>query len=151
MNMDIGAASTAIGLINSTVQTAKTAIELAKHTKDADLRQSVSEVLDQILDLKAKVLELDDENRSLKQQIALRAGIERRGEFGYWFKHGESDPLCPKCYEETGKQIFLPPSEPWSGRVRRDCRVCHHTYWEKPMGQATVTVARTYDPYRGFL
>ena len=130
----MSAASTALGLINSTVQTAKTAIELAKHSKDHDLKNSVSAILDQILDLKAKILELDEENRSLHQRIATHADVERKGDFGYWFKRGETDPLCPKCYEGSGKITYLPKPETWSGGVRRDCRICGDTTWEVPMG-----------------
>jgi len=148
IRMDISVASTAIGLINSTVQTAKTAIELAKHTKDSDLRNSVSEVLDHILDLKAKVLELDEENRWLKQQISARAELERRGEFGYWFKRGETDPLCPRCYEGSGKLVYLPKAETWSGGIRRDCRICGDITWEVPMGHRRGQIQPTgYNPY----
>jgi hypothetical protein len=146
--MDINVASTAIGLINSTVQTAKTAIELAKHSKDSDLRNSVSEVLNHILDLKAKVLELDEENRSLKQQMSARSELERRSEFGYWFKHGETDPLCPKCYEGSGKLVYLPKAETWSGGIRRDCRICGDITWEVPMGHRRGQIQPTeYNPY----
>jgi hypothetical protein len=130
--MDISTASTALGLINSTVQTAKTAIELAKHSKDSDLKNSVSAVLDQILDLKAKILELDEENRSLHHQLATRTKVMRGVDFGYWFKPGETDPLCPKCYEGGGKLVYLSKPRTLNGGVRRDCRICGDTTWEVP-------------------
>lgn len=146
--MDLNTASTTISLINSTVQTAKTAIELAKHTKDSNLRTSVSEILDQILDLKAKVLDLDEENRSLKQQLSAQAQLERRVEFGYWFKPGETDPLCPKCYEGSGKLVYLPKAEPSSEGISRECRVCGDITWEKTSDYRKSQMRPTgYDPY----
>ena len=134
-NMDIhpSVATAALSLINSTVQTAKTAVELAKNSKNSSLKETVGEVLDGILDLKIKVIELEEENRELKLKLSNKEALERKGEFGYWFKVGEDAPLCPKCYEGDGKLVYLPKPEPWSGGIRRDCRVCRYTTWEQPM------------------
>jgi hypothetical protein len=133
MDIHPSVASAALSLINSTVQTAKTAVELAKNSKDSSLKESVGEVLNGILDLKIKVLDLEGENRELKLKLSNQEALERKGEFGYWFKNGETDPLCPKCYEGDGKLVYLRKPEPWSGGIRRDCRVCGSTTWEQPM------------------
>jgi hypothetical protein len=72
-------ASTALTLVNSTVQSLKTAIELAKTSKDSDLKQTISEVFNGVLDLKSKVLDLEEENRTLRIAIAEKAAIKRSG------------------------------------------------------------------------
>ncbi|HUZ97674.1 MAG TPA: hypothetical protein VMU57_22445 [Edaphobacter sp.] len=126
-------ASTALTLVNSTVQSLKTAIELAKTSKDSDLKQTISEVFNGVLDLKSKVLDLEEENRTLRIAIAEKAAIKRSAVFGYYFKDDENSPLCPKCYESDAKLAYLSNAEPWSGGIRRDCRICNRTYWEKPV------------------
>jgi hypothetical protein len=133
MEINPSVATAALSLINSTVQTAKTAVELAKKSKDSSLKETVGEVLNGILDLKIKVLDLEEENRELKHRLSKQDELERKGEFGYWFKKGQTDPLCPKCYEGDGKEIYLPKSEPWSGGMRRICKVCRSITWEQPM------------------
>lgn len=148
MTIDPSSASSLLGLLNSTVQTAKTAVELAKSAKDSTLKSTVSEVLDGILNLKITVLDLDEENRKLKLQLEARQEVERKGPFGYWFKKDQTDPLCPKCYEGENKIVYLEPSQPWSGGIRRDCRVCNDTTWEVPIG--TNSARRSvvsYNPY----
>jgi hypothetical protein len=115
------------------VQSIKTAIELAKTSKDSDLKQTISEVFDGILDLKSKVLDLEEENRKLRITIAEKASIKRSDVFGYYFKEDEISPLCPKCYESDAKLAYLSNAGPWNDGIRRDCRICNETYWEKPM------------------
>ena len=88
--------------------------------------------MDSVLELKAKIIELDEENRNLQRRLELKDKITRSGEFGYWFKEGEEDPLCPKCYEGSGKVIYLTSCKPWGNGTRRDCRECSRTYMEKP-------------------
>jgi hypothetical protein len=46
-----------------------------------------------------KVYELAEENRSLRELLDQKASIKRDPQFGYWFKEGETEPLCLKCYE----------------------------------------------------
>ena len=135
-------ATAALSLINSTVQTAKTAVELAKNSKDSSLKEAVGEVLDGILDLKIKILDLEEENRELKHKLNKQEVLERKGEFGYWFKSGEDDPLCPKCYEGNGKLVYLPKSEPWNGGIKRECRVCGYTTLEQPMDLSPEPIHR---------
>jgi hypothetical protein len=142
----LSTAATALGLANSAVSAVKSAYELTKKTSDMELKHQMSAVMDTVLDLKAKIIELDEENRTLREQLEQKDRVVRTGEFGYWFKEGEKDPLCPKCYEESGKTIYLTASEPWSGGVRRDCRVCNCTYWEQPIRVQTGSI-RPHNPW----
>jgi hypothetical protein len=127
-------------LVGGLIASAKSSLDLAKASSNHELKASISDLYDSLLDVKARVLELDEENRALKQRLGQAASVKRDETFGYWFKDGETSPLCPKCYEESGKTIYLPPSEPWSGGIRRDCRVCDSTYWEKPMNLSSGSI-----------
>ena len=133
MSIDPHTAATAIGLVNSAFSSVKTAFDLAKKTTDLDLKHEVSKAFDNVLELKATVYELAEENRTLREKLNEKASVKRNPEFGYYFADGDSDPLCPKCYEVSGKLIHLPPSRPWNRGVRRDCVECKLVTWEKPM------------------
>jgi hypothetical protein len=131
--IDPHSAATAVGLANSAFSSVKTALDLAKKTSDRDLKSEIGSALDNVLELKVKVYELAEENRSLREQLNLKAKITRTSQFGYYFAEGDADPFCPKCYEANGKLIHLPASKPWSGGIRRDCVECRQTFWEKSM------------------
>jgi hypothetical protein len=129
-------AAAAVGLANSALSAVKSALELGKKTTDLSLKHELSNAVDSVLDLKVKVHELADENRDLRALLQQKEKITRTGEHGFWFREGETDPLCPKCYEDAGKTIYLTPAVPWNGGVRRDCYVCSQMYMEKPMNLA---------------
>jgi hypothetical protein len=104
----VTAATTALGLANSAVSAVKSAYELSKKTSDLDLKHQISHVLDTVLDLKVKIIELDEENRMLRQQVEQKDNLKRDAVTGFWFKDGdEAAPLCPKCYESDNKLIYL--------------------------------------------
>ena|ERR1035437_898168 len=144
--IDPTTAGAAVGLANSAYTSVKSAFEVGKKISDLDLKKHLSAAVDDVLELKIKVHELAEENRTLREQLEQKDKVVRSGEFGYWFKEGETDPLCPKCYEGSGKTIYLTASEPWSGGIRRHCRVCSAYYWEKPMNLKTGSI-RPYNPY----
>jgi hypothetical protein len=84
------------------------------------------------------VAQLQQENVELRKaldasegKLRLRDSIEKRGTLFY--KHSESDPICPVCWQRDERIVYLPPSYQWSGGIRRDCQVCHETSWEVPM------------------
>lgn len=129
--IDPHSAVTAIGLVNSAFSSVKTALDLAKKTTDLDLKHEVSKTFDNVLELKVKVYELAEENRSLREQLDQKAKIARNREFGYYFAEGAPDPLCPKCYEGNEKLVHLSASKEWKGGIRRICIECRETFWEK--------------------
>ena len=135
MSISLQSANTVLNLVNSTVTAAKSAVELAKKSKDSELRDRVSEVLDGILDLKSTVLSLEDEIRELKAKAAERGTISRNAEFGYWYREGESEPLCPRCYEGSDKVVYLAPLRSGS----RKCRVCGWHFSESSSNGTTVS------------
>ena len=112
----------------------------AKTSKDAALNESISNLYDDFLDLKAVIVCLTEENAGLRIQIL--QGIERStkpeirqvGATNYYFV-GERGPYCPPCYDRISKFVPLSPREQSKDGTSRECRVCHETFWEERQRQ----------------
>ena len=124
--------SACLGLVSS----AKTARELAKDTSNHELKAAISDLYDDVLSVKERVVDLDEENR------ALRVALDERGKYvgpviphGYYFQAGDNEhPLCPRCFQEKPQRIaFMTEPESWNRGVRRQCKLCGHHIYEKPM------------------
>jgi predicted metal-dependent peptidase len=61
------AALTTVQIVSGLAASAKNAVDLAKSTSNNELKSAVSELYDSVLDVKARVLELDEEVRSLRR------------------------------------------------------------------------------------
>src|SRR6266850_4525782 len=96
-------------LVTTTIVAAQHAYDLAGRAQDADLQQKISEIYDLVLILDRQLGALEEENRNLKRQPAERQKVmaTRKGVFGYWFKEGETDPLCPVCCERDDVVSYL--------------------------------------------
>ncbi len=108
------------------------------------------ELMKKIVELQAEVFELQQTNLQLKEQLARQKhhsadelAMKMSGPMNYYYREGDDVPFCPKCWEGPGhRQVHLPQAEPWSGGIRRDCRVCNETYWEKPTDSRPIRVRR---------
>jgi hypothetical protein len=132
--MDATSAVTTLALVNGAIDAAKKSVGLVKDVNNHELKLQVSEVLNSILDLKVRILDLDEENRTLKAELQKEAEIEGPNPpFGYFFSKLHPDkPLCPKCYQSEARRLsFMTEPFPFSYGIRRDCRLCRHTIWEK--------------------
>jgi hypothetical protein len=134
-------------LINNVLTSAKSVRDIAKQSSDTALKEQISNLYDTILDVKDRVLELHEENRSLLEQLAKRGSVRRDPEFGYYFKEGSTDPLCPKCYEKEAKEIHLPLPEELSSRMGRTCRVCNFLFWESPKTASRPVARQRQSPW----
>jgi hypothetical protein len=121
-------------LVGGLVASAKNALDLAKTSSDHALKASISELYDSLLDVKGRVLDLDEENRSLKAQLAREDSIIGPDEtLGYfYFKEKMDQPLCPKCFQSQPRNaVFLEPLfTTTTGQKYRRCTVCGWTKWE---------------------
>ena len=106
------------------ISTIKTVVELVKKYNDIELMK-------QIVALQSEVFDLQTENLALKKQATEREKMHRKEPHGYYYKEGDPVPHCPKCWENDGKAISLPPlnSSSVTGNGRR-CRVCEFYYKE---------------------
>ena len=124
--IDPHSAATAVGLANSAFTAVKSAFELAKKTTDLELKHEISATFDSVLELKVKVYELAEENRSLRELLDQKGSIKHDPKTSFFFKEGETNPLCPKCYQGPDNTIAY--------LQRRDdgthhCYVCGNFYY----------------------
>jgi hypothetical protein len=128
-------ASTAGQLLGTAVSIIKNARDLAKDSSDHELKSVISDAYDAVLNLKEKLLDLDEENRQLKAQLAKRDSFTGPvPPFGYVYKADDTrkqHPLCPKCYQENGHESFLTRDSDGSRSWRR-CPVCQLLIHERP-------------------
>lgn len=129
------AALTTVQIVSGLAASAKNAVDLSKATSNNELKGALSELYDSVLDVKTRVLDLDEENRRLKEELARKHEIEGPAEpFGYFFtKQKPNDPLCPKCLQsEPSKIVFLGPLRKHKGGQLRRCPVCNYGNYEEP-------------------
>jgi len=81
--------ATVVQVVSSTIATLKNARDLAKDSKDNELKGVIGDAFDSLLDLKERILALDEENRELKAQLATKAFFTNPvSPFGYIIREG---------------------------------------------------------------
>jgi hypothetical protein len=119
---------TTVQIVSGLAASAKNAVDLAKASSNNELKAALGELRNSVLDVKARVLDLDEENRNLKAQLARREEIEGPdAKFGYfYFKSRPDKPLCPKCYQSAqSSTTFMGPRYKQGSYTRRTCPVCN--------------------------
>jgi hypothetical protein len=122
-------------LVGTLVASAKNARDLAKGSSDNELKASISELYDSLIDVKARVFDLDEENRRLTADLARKAQVVGpTGQFGYFFHiDNPEQPLCPKCFQnQSSNTVFLGPLHKHSNGLLRKCPVCDYGNYEAP-------------------
>jgi hypothetical protein len=86
--------ATVVQVISSAIAALKNARDLAKDSKDRELKEVIGNAFDLLLDPKERMLALDEENRDLKTQLAKKALITGPvPPFGYLYeKTDEAQP-----------------------------------------------------------
>jgi hypothetical protein len=122
------AGATVVQVIGSTIATLKNARDLAKDSKDRELKEVIGDAFDALLNLKERMLALDEENRQLKDQLAIRASFTGPvPPHGYIYANedeSQAHPLCPRCYQEKGHVYPLELQKTYGGNTRRYCPNC---------------------------
>jgi len=139
------AALTVTQLVGGLVASAKTARELAKDASNHELKAAISDLYDDLLSVKERVLDLDEENRNLKAQIARKAEVlEPLDPHGYFFFKDRPDaPLCPNCWQaQSTRAVYLSPLQGTNGRYR-ECLQCNWIHYESPQ---TNQEGESYNP-----
>lgn len=96
--------------------------EQAKVSKDLALKESISKLYNEMLDLKAAHIRIEEENAELRRQIAQAIStdkppvpkIRQVGAVHYYYVN-EEGPFCQPCYDDKSKLVRVTPLEPWSG------------------------------------
>lgn len=109
--------------------------EMVKRSNDPELLKLILTLQRSIFALESDNLKLNTALTSLKRDLASREKMHMRPPFNYYFRDGDDVPFCPVCWENERKAIHLSPPDSFDGEIRRECRVCRRTYWEKSMGR----------------
>ena len=147
--MSLTAAAAAAKILNEALDLFKSAREQAKRSKDTDLKETINSLFDVVLDLKQAVLLVTEENNQLRAELEKSTEKPKRKQVGeaiYYFV-GEEGPFCQPCYDDKRKLVALTAAEQWSGGVRRQCLVCHHFFYEKPMDSSPVRLGGRRSPW----
>lgn len=139
---------TTVQIVSGLAASAKNALDLSKASADHDLKAAVSELYNSVLEVKGRVLDLDEENRNLKAQLAQREEITGPdAEFGYfYFKSKPREPLCPKCYQSLPSNVVnMGPRSQRAGGTMRFCPVCNFCVTEERAQGVHREI--NYDPY----
>ena len=105
--------------------------EMVKRSSDPELLKLILALQRDIFALESDNLKLNLELTSLRRELASREKMDLRPPFNYYFRDGDDVPFCPACWETERKAIHLSPPDHFDREIRRVCRVCRRTYWEK--------------------
>jgi len=129
------AATVASQVLSSTLTALKTVREQAQLSKDAELKNRISALYDNVLELKEALMMVNDENKQLRLRVAElekpsdSPEIRQVGLTQYYFK-GEKGPFCQPCYDRTNKLVPLMPPNYYAGGLGRKCEVCNKVFFE---------------------
>jgi hypothetical protein len=128
-----------IATIGSLLSSLKTATEIAKFVKDADLsiekaetKFKLAELVSALVDAKLEaaeiqqaILERDERIRELEKEAKIRANLRWR-EPCYWLPNSEAqeEPYCQHCYDGSQKLVRLHSDN--AGLYQ--CRVCDNSF-----------------------
>ena len=126
--------------VTSAIVAAQNAYDLAEHAHDDELQARIQQIYELVLILDQQMEALEQENRDLRRQLSSRSKVvaARKGVFGYWFKEGETAPLCPVCCERDDTVSYLTQLERVSDGSRRICGACESVFWEQRTSELPV-------------
>ena len=107
--------------------------EQSKASKDAALKENISKLYDDFLDLKAAILRLTEENAELRRKVSAprdKPEIRQVGATNYYFV-SDDGPFCQPCYDGDGKLVRLTPQQRFAGGTGRKCQVCNKVFFEE--------------------
>ena len=139
--MTLTSISAATGILSNAMKLLDSVREEAKGSKDLALKENISNLYNDLLDLKAAHIRIEEENAELRRRIAQAADkppvpqIRQVGAVHYYYV-GEEGPYCQPCYDGKSKVVRVTPPEPWSGGQRRHCPVCHAIFQETKSASA---------------
>jgi hypothetical protein len=135
--MQLTTVSAALDILSKASKALDSLREQAKGSKDATLKENISRLYDDFLDLKAAIMRVTEENGELRRGLAQQSEkapkpeIRTVGTTNYYFL-GDAGPFCQPCYDVNGKLINLAPLQDYAGGIGRKCEVCNKVFFEGP-------------------
>lgn len=133
--MELTTVGAALDLVTKASKGLDAVRERAKTASDVGLKENISKLYDDFLDLKAIVLRLTEENLQLRQAIAAQADesptpeAREVGSTVYYFV-GDDGPYCQKCYDLNEKLVRLTARQRYVVGWGRKCEVCDTIFYE---------------------
>ena len=112
------------------VNAAKEVYKAVQKYNDVPLMKQVVELQQAVLDLQAELIEAKKQRDDALAKLDVRHSIHKRGE--YFYKDGDAEPFCPKCWQQDNKLVYLPAVNNSStyGKIRQ-CIVCNKIFIEE--------------------
>jgi hypothetical protein len=132
--MELTTVGAALELVTKASKALESVRERAKTSTDAALKENISKLYDDFLDLKAIIVRVTEENAALRRaqvEKPTKPEIRQVGETNYYFV-GDQGPYCQKCYDGNGKLLVnLMPRQEYAGGPGRKCEVCGKVFFEE--------------------
>src|SRR6185437_6102191 len=80
--------------------------------------------------LKHENAALKTENQSLKTIVERERQVQYREP--YCYRSGDERPMCPKCWQQDHKAVYMGQQQQWNGGLRRVCMVCSWHHYDEP-------------------
>ena len=138
-------ATLALQVLGKTTQGLTALRERAKQSRDLDIKDQISTLFDDVLELKDIVSRLLDENKALQTKLESeprpsdKPKIKQVGLANYYYL-GDEGPFCQPCYDGKEKLVVLTPPREDNGGIYRRCEVCGKNFWEKPVDETPAFV-----------
>ena len=112
------------------VNAAKEVYNAVQKYNDVPLMKQVVELQQAVLDLQAELMAAKKQLDGALAKLDVRHSMHKRGE--YFYKDGDAEPYCPKCWQQDGKLVYLPAQRTSStyGKIRQ-CIVCNKIFIEE--------------------
>jgi len=117
-----------MGILDNAKQVAKAVEEI----HNLELYQRVLSLHSDIIDLVEQNNRLRDENKELKETLAIAKAMIFRPPFFY--QEGDPTPYCPACWEGNHRAVHVVFSHEEETCIRWDCPICKHMYLIKKDG-----------------
>jgi hypothetical protein len=112
------------------VNAAKEVYNAVQKYNDVPLMKQVVELQQAVFDLQAELIEVKKQLADALAKLDVRHSIHKQGE--YFYKDGDEEPFCPKCWQKDDKLVYLPALKTSStyGKFRQ-CIVCKQMFIEE--------------------
>ena len=105
--------------------TAKKAANILKDAGKIEEYRTILDLLDDLLDKRNQIQNLNEEIVSLKQKLSVKEGyIYQNG--AYYTKDTNDGPFCPSCYDLNFKAIRIFKADPTD--IYAKCPVCKNKF-----------------------
>jgi len=134
--MELTTVTAALEILSKASKALDSIREQSKSSKDAALKENISKLYDEFLDLKALVLRLTEDNAELRAKLDRMADkppqpkIKQEGLTNYYYVEDEG-PFCQPCYDGSRKFSHLSPRQFFGDSFGRKCAVCNKVFIEQ--------------------